>query len=520
MHPFKPTPHVDRQFLASREAISRPVTPASGMTLSRRMHHDGPPPKDVGRMHTALLVGNVRPGTGSTGSRSRAATPVGGVKPRESVHRCCTPVVDPNENKRRVTRLEAMMAAGDYEADFDADRRNAEHQAALRAARGDVRSLTAFDQATRQRERAASAASVLQRTSSRSGVSTGPASRGSTLPSSSGVNAPRIILSMFRFRNVRNLPAVRELRKVGYPELHEQFSVAANSVGVLLKHDFLGVVEKYLSVHEHADALRILECFDGNGHGDVELQTFLVGLQILLGCASPADTLRYCFQLLGASSKTPCYMTRYEAQTLITYADEAALAEIARGGHDLAQHETPEERIEAHGDRDYKAMRGVISALVDDSSRYDYSGRMPLNDFLAELESRLDAITAGRQTKKQRRVQQQQQNGSAAATPAKRSGASPTAAGRRVSVASPAPAEDRAGVTRRSFMLTGGGNDTQSPPGSPVAAKAKSDFVFGRAWQGAGGLVHRMSSRKMIIAALQKGDAGAASPAMGRSVIA
>merc|ERR1712147_545020 len=128
---------------------------------------------------------------------------------------------------------------------------------------------------------------------------------------------------MFRFSNVRNLRVTKALQKVGYPELHEQFSTLSKS-GTISKVQFQGVCAKYLSAAERLDCSRILECFDRNALGDVDLNMLLIGLQILLECASPGDAMRFCFTLMDTANKIPRYITRYEVQTLVAYASAFA----------------------------------------------------------------------------------------------------------------------------------------------------------------------------------------------------
>lgn len=62
---------------------------------------------------------------------------------------------------------------------------------------------------------------------------------------------------------------------------------------------------------------RLFGCFERTGRGDIDVNVFLMGLQMLLGCATPGDALRYCIKSMDPRSGTPRYITRYEIQSIL-----------------------------------------------------------------------------------------------------------------------------------------------------------------------------------------------------------
>jgi hypothetical protein len=383
------------QAAARRVAVgSDRVTLSERMAGSRLTRH----PPDAGRLQTALLVGSAKaaaldnsdhhPHHHEQQQQHLSRPPTGFARS------CCTPPPDMIA-ARRGAALESLLTAGEYEDAFASGRARTVDEQQRQVSVRDVKQLRRFDRRLSE-ARALDAGDGIDR----SGVPP-PDIKASWKPpagSKAAFAPPRVIQLVFRLGTVRNLPATDALKRIGYPELHEQFSVAASTSGMIYKAQYLDVLSRYLTPHEHADSLRILECFHTPGHGDVELPLFLVGLQMLLECATPGDTLRYCFQLLDAANALPRYMTRFEAQTLVTYADEAAVLETRRtavkSGESLNGLST-EELIQRCGDRGFLSMRRSILTLIDDASRYDYCGRMPLSTFLRALEALVAESDAG-----------------------------------------------------------------------------------------------------------------------------
>lgn len=413
------------------------------------------------------------------------------------VRQCCQ---SPDPLECRISDS-ALLTMGDYEAQFfgappradviddpasaEVFRNESKRTVGVDLRRFDVRRKQAQVQEQEQMRQAAEE-SAMSRSGqgslfpelqllSQGGASLKPSSSQHSGPGQASMFAPpKITLMMFRFANVANLPVTAALQKVGYPELNEQFSSAVDSRGMVTRNAFLNVMSRYLNAHEKGDALKILDCFDRNAHGDVLLDMLLIGMQILLHCATPSDTLRYCFQLLDASSKMPRYLTRYEAQTLLTYSDESAAAEVKReliqqadGNPSAADQYSVEELVSMCTDKEYRTLRAAIETIVSDSTRYDYQGRMPLQSFLDALESEISTSDTGG-TK-----------------------------GRR----------------RRTVVPDKGNNkdlesSSKSVSGNPVTSPGKGSgqnkqFAFGSAWQGSAALLHRMSSKRMILSSGQ-----------------
>lgn len=195
---------------------------------------------------------------------------------------------------------------------------------------------------------------------------------------------PKLILMLFRFGNVRNLDITKKLREVGYPVIHEQFSSASDR-GCITRQSFVNVMQRYAGPKEMNDAIKLLNCFDKSTTGDVELNHFLLGMQILLKCASAGDTLKYCFSLMDTNSRVPRYVTRFEVQSLLTSAlsvRREKQAEMLRLGLQ-AQVEDEE------GDKEFDIMARAIHELMDESWRYDYMGRIGLKEFLGLLREKV-----------------------------------------------------------------------------------------------------------------------------------
>jgi hypothetical protein len=299
--------------------------------------------------------------------------------------------------ERRAAGLEALLTAGEYEDGFASGRvQCVDEQSRLLSVRA-VKRLRLFDRRLSDARRADAGDGVIRDLSPKNSATAQQLKKAEAWKPPVGTKAcfapPRVIQLVFRLGTVRNLSVTDAMRRVGYPELHEQFSVAASSSGVVYRTQYLSVLEQYLTEAEFADCLRVFECFCGSGHQEVDLPVFLVGLQMLLECASPGDTLRYCFSLLESSSQEPRYMTRYEAQTLVMYADEAAVLETKRavsrtpGAAEHLKNLSQEELVLRCGDRGYLGMRDAILRIVNDPARYDYCGRMPLSDFIGALEN-------------------------------------------------------------------------------------------------------------------------------------
>jgi hypothetical protein len=113
------------------------------------------------------------------------------------------------------------------------------------------------------------------------------------------VSPPKLIVMMFKFGNVRTLAVTDKLRHIGYPTLHEQFSTTSER-GCVTRQQFIQVLIQYMPMREVHEALKILSCFDRTALGDVDLNVFLLGLQILLRCATAGDALRNAALLLHA----------------------------------------------------------------------------------------------------------------------------------------------------------------------------------------------------------------------------
>lgn len=197
---------------------------------------------------------------------------------------------------------------------------------------------------------------------------------------------PKLILMMFRFGNVRNLPITQKLREVGYAVLHEQFT-AATERGCITRVQYLNVVRRYAAPSEINDALKILNCFDKSATGDVDINHFLLGCQILLHCASAGDTLKYCFSLMDTNSRVPRYVTRFEVQSLLNSALNVRKEKQAEN----ARLALPAQVEEEEGDKEFDIMAHAIHEMMEESWRYDYMGRLDLRQFLKLLKEKVTA---------------------------------------------------------------------------------------------------------------------------------
>jgi hypothetical protein len=195
---------------------------------------------------------------------------------------------------------------------------------------------------------------------------------------------PKLILMLFRFGNVRNLPITDKLRTVGYPVIHEQFSSAADR-GCITRQSFLNVMRRYADPKEMGDTMKLLNCFDKSSTGDVEINHFLLGMQILLKCASAGDTLKYCFSLMDTHSRVPRYVTRFEIQSLL-----ASALTVRREKQSEMQRLGLQAQVEdEEGDKEFDIMARAIHELMDESWRYDYMGRIGLKEFLVLLRDKV-----------------------------------------------------------------------------------------------------------------------------------
>ena len=197
--------------------------------------------------------------------------------------------------------------------------------------------------------------------------------RAAALAAAANVSPPKLIVMMFKFGNVRTLPVTEKLRHIGYPTLHEQFSTTSER-GCVTRQQFIQVLIKFLPMREVQDALKILYCFDRTALGDVDLNVFLLGLQILLRCATAGDALRYCFTLMDTNSRIPRYVTRFEIQTLVDCA--SSLEEVSASD-------------EVQLDREYEMMSRAIREVLAEAWRYDYLGRIALKVFLDTLQEKI-----------------------------------------------------------------------------------------------------------------------------------
>lgn len=187
------------------------------------------------------------------------------------------------------------------------------------------------------------------------------------------VTPPKLIVMMFKFGNVRTLAVTDKLRHIGYPTLHEQFSTTSER-GCVTRQQFIQVLIQYMPMREVLEALKILSCFDRTAIGDVDLNIFLLGLQILLRCATAGDALRYCFTLMDTNSRIPRYVTRFEIQTLVDCA---------------ASLEQPDTNDEVQKDVEYELMSRAIKEVLVEAWRYDYLGRIALKAFLDTLQEKV-----------------------------------------------------------------------------------------------------------------------------------
>lgn len=125
---------------------------------------------------------------------------------------------------------------------------------------------------------------------------------------------PKIIVMLFSFANVMSLPCVEFMRKtIGYSALYERFHAAIDKSSSCLTKTAYTMVMKSLMPPELTsahDTDKLFACFEQTGRGDIDVNIFLMGLQMLLGCATPGDALRYCIKSMDPKNGTPRYITR------------------------------------------------------------------------------------------------------------------------------------------------------------------------------------------------------------------
>ena len=214
---------------ASQATSLRPLTRQS-MTLSQR------PVSQLSA--TRVESPSSRPRTQCC-SRPNETAP-----PRTQLRLCEADRYGPATSERAALNAEALLLAGDYEAPFESEVSNMERPTYVSS------ELSIFE---KRREE--------QATDDRPATSTLPTAH---------FTPPKVILMMFRFANVRNLGATKAMRKVGYPELHEQFNIISKG-GVITKQQYHQVLSKYLTAAELMECHKIMECFDRNSLGDVDL---------------------------------------------------------------------------------------------------------------------------------------------------------------------------------------------------------------------------------------------------------
>lgn len=185
---------------------------------------------------------------------------------------------------------------------------------------------------------------------------------------------PKVLQMLFRLLLSRSLSATDALRAVGFPELRARLSAAAEG-GMVKRHAFEAIFLECLKTDrarlEHA---AVVDCFLLDAGGDAELAFVLIALQVLLGIASAADVMRYCFYLLDTSSRVPRYLTRLELEALLREAEAAAAANPA-----------------SKDDAEYTSMRGAVVQILDTNSQlFDGKGRMPLSTFLEKLRAAMN----------------------------------------------------------------------------------------------------------------------------------
>lgn len=220
------------------------------------------------------------------------------------------------------------------------------------------------------------------------------ASRSTGLASDSAPFAlPKVLQTLFRLLLSRKLSATAALRSVGFPELRSRLSAAAEG-GMLKRHAFEAIFLDCLTTdQERLEHAAVVDCFLLDAGGDAELAFVLIALQVLLGIASAADVMRYCFYLLDTSSRVPRYLTRLELEALLREADAAAAENPA-----------------SKDDAEYLSMRNAVVQILDPASElFDGKGRMPLSGFLERLRTAMSELNSSQQ---QRQSQNQSNGGS------------------------------------------------------------------------------------------------------------
>ena len=159
-------------------------------------------------------------------------------------------------------------------------------------------------------------------------------------------------------------------------------------------------------------------------------------------------------------------------------------------------------------------MKGAIQSINDDASLYDYCGRMPLQTFLALTSEKIAAHHA---TQKERHSHEKAWRKASLVT-GPGSLATPPAVLRprlapAVAVASPlkSPQGGRRGLPQASHPALIS-DAVPAPVTHRITQAGKKEFMFGAVWQTGTAAVHRMSSKKLIIASMTPVAAAASAP--------
>ena len=137
-----------------------------------------------------------------------------------------------------------------------------------------------------------------------------------TLPRNA-FSPPKIITMLFSFASVMALPCVAAMRRLGYRVLYERFHTVIDKSSCLTKTAYTQVVRALVPDTPLHDSDKLFASFERTGRGDIDVNVFLMGLQMLLGCATPGDALRYCIRSTDPRSGTPRYITRFEVQSIL-----------------------------------------------------------------------------------------------------------------------------------------------------------------------------------------------------------